>query len=1476
MRILKSVVTAACLVATVLLPVMAAATQANAQVPTPVECTGGDVPVQGINSGGPPNTQSQPDLLVDGTCTVRPGHTYYYANINIRKSGVLAFTETHADRTTPGNEQTDLWASGIIVENAGAMTAGTAAVPYGSAGTHTGTLTIHLYGKDQSNGNPLPPSPPPGGNGPGQGVLCKTPQVDGSTGPCGIPWTKWIDNGKTQFTDLPGGVTDFFYRYGPLYGDSLGTPFSESPYNAGSQGYFGYKVLGVSYGGTLQLFGYKGTPTGVTPAATSSANSWIRLAADLTKNATTLTLDTAPGTKWQPGDEIVVTTTDYVPGHSETLKIKSIAGNVVTLDPTGGLPQWTHSGTRYKLKPSSAVLARLNLDSDLTTNGVESRAAVGLLTRSIRIVSAGDAVNEPFPAAPATPPGYFFGGHTVFRQGFQSVQVQGVEFAQLGQGGRMGHYPVHFHMVRQVPANTYVEDSSVNESMTRWYVLHSTEGVTLARNIGYLSIGHGFYLEDGTEANNSLYSNLGVYARAAMTGAPNPRGVPGILAQNGVGPALALTSDAFFPTAFWITNGWNDFIGNMAAGAGACGSCYWLTPSISTDMPDVPNGSMHMKWTGYAGLSDQFNLGGATPLKSFYKNYCTSAQNSFETVLDIGGCNGASVAQNAGQPADGLLHAVKSVAPNGNPAGMTYYPNIAGNRNPIVCPGGDCTLAQPCNGQDPQQCAVTALDHYTSAFNWAEQNVSALWLRTNWYLMTDSVISDVQTGGLTFVSGGDYTKSSVPQGYWALASNSVFIGQTQPNNPYASNLGPYNHPGSDLTCANKGNACINVADGVSLPLSNFATGQRLFNIYDGPDYQDSNAYLDITPPDCNSLATCIYYNLLGVRKNPGTGKGYLPDAAIGWKQPNGFFYPPAFHSANLLFDNVGIRHYVIAPLFNLGTYLTNPAPVANDYIVPNPGYFTGYTDIDRQTELSDDDGSLTGLVGVSNPTSAPNTLGETISVNEDPFFNGPVATPECDSNLGISPTNACKTPPAGSTTPTARTSPYDYFTTVVYPKCAINGQAPTQPAGPNTPPPIAKQPCGVTPPPSANSKEYPNAVQPWLPINITVNGIGYQQFDYKAGRAGEWSKDCAGPFCFGVKLYRQFLTGTDNKGVAGSSREWLTWYNAGCLNTPANCDWPYDRMAGEASWQRSVLTANNGTYYLDTTPSNTVQVSSPYAGLATNMSDVFVDCTARRAQPAPTNEGNCQPRSVNVFKANETYYVMLLFAKSTTHAVYQIYVGDNFNLSTVTGVAIKSNTINFDLQPNLPADWPAASQWLKPAPHLIAGPDGKMDILQVEVDLTAFGTGGALNPLLQATGLCRPKSFCDWGANGASGCGCMLQKPPTPPGLSSDPRVAANPGFWDRCQATCQTWAVKDASEPAGGIVGFSFTMPDGFMANDKNERPTPTVYPGTEKSGWAAAFKQTTVPPDSTGATGSTCHYTNPLPGQTDCAIVDAPLVPQ
>jgi hypothetical protein len=53
----------------------------------------------------------------------------------------------------------------------------------------------------------------------------------------------------------------------------------------------------------------------------------------------------------------------------------------------------------------------------------------------------------------------------------------------------------------------------------------------LARNVGYASIGHGFYLEDATETDNKLYSNLGVFARAAVVNSQNPRQVLGILAD---------------------------------------------------------------------------------------------------------------------------------------------------------------------------------------------------------------------------------------------------------------------------------------------------------------------------------------------------------------------------------------------------------------------------------------------------------------------------------------------------------------------------------------------------------------------------------------------------------------------------------------------------------------------------------------------------------------------------------------------------------------------------------------------------------------------------------------------------------------------------------------------------------------------------------------------------------------------------------
>ena len=270
-------------------------------------------------------------------------------------------------------------------------------------------------------------------------------------------------------------------------------------------------------------------------------------------------------------------------------------------------------------------------------------------------------------------------------------------------------------------------------------------------------------------------------------------------------------TDSTYPSVFWITNGWNDFIGNMAAGAGACGAAYWFVPVLNSDMPDVPTANnvqdgTHMKWSGgYAALQNKFR--GATPLKSFYKNYATSTMMSFQTTGDVGDCHG--VVKATDPRTQNVLKAVKSIAPDPDPEKSElddhYYPHArGGNRHATRCRLGtdgtyNCTEVQECNPGQEENCAVTVLDHFTSAFHWAEYNIAAIWLRNQWYLMTNSVLSDVQNGGLTFVTGGDYTHSSVIKGYWALVRNSIFIGRTQQSNGFSSDVGPFNTD-SKLAC----------------------------------------------------------------------------------------------------------------------------------------------------------------------------------------------------------------------------------------------------------------------------------------------------------------------------------------------------------------------------------------------------------------------------------------------------------------------------------------------------------------------------------------------------------------------------------------------------------------------------------------------------------------------------------------------------
>jgi hypothetical protein len=1236
---------------------------------------------------GPGDQNNPKDLTIGGDCHVGTGF-HYFNNVNIIGTSVFASgPKTHGKLIFDDVPvETVFYARSIVVENGGSLEAGTQGKPFGSQG---GILSIALYGKDQGVH--------------GTGIICKShTDPDGkpsAPGHCGIPDTVWASD---QAQPLPGGVSDRFYPYTPL-------PFDDGKVGD-KTGYFGYKVLAVSYGGSLKLFGKLGA-TYATLQPKDTGTSWVRLARTIFpcnsgNNNDCRILHVSKPVDWVSGDHIVVTTTDYLPNHSEELVVCGVELDHTTIhfsSKWGGAPgscspdgvHWAHNGEQYSLL---GLPSRLHI----TKKAAETRAAVGLLTRSISIVSGGDTPGSPFPDD------YYFGGHTVARQGFAAFQVQGVEFRQLGQGGKMGHYPIHFHVARKTPPDTFVRDSSINESMNRWITVHGTQGVEFSRNVGYKSIGHGFYLEDAVETNNKFYSNLGVFARAAVMNKDNPRQVPGILASpdDGFG-ALKFGSDKYTPSVFWITNGWNDFQGNMAAGAGFCGVCYWQVPA------SMSGHSRHQEWESYAS-EQTASRSGSSPLMNFDGNYCTSAMTAFQTVGYTQNCPGVGI----GQPAVPVVnpYAPRSDAspsecgPNGTNKNWPmcpdeYYPNVENGqlKQATKCPEtGKCndSTAVLCQNADEKNCLPTIINDFTTSFNYSQFNFSAIWLRARWHLISNSFISDVQNAGLTFIAGGDYTHSSAIKGLWEEALQTAFVGQTQPQppdpkaNPYASVLSPFNKFTAPLglKCGNSsGPYCISVENSFVLGgFTGFAVSEHMFNIYDGPANEDSNAYLDIRKTDLGMNSDqSVYKGELGIPKvvhldpfahEMPIGACFIQNAAIAWKQPNGFYYPPTFHSKNLFFKNTDIFHYVIVPQFEKNKYTTDNEQAKARYCNPLPSndMFKGYSAIDRQTELTDDDGSLTGYA-------------KTTSVNEDPFFAAPFDGVECKSE---------KSAPEGGT---ARTSPYDYVTTVVYPDDAQFGAPPL---------------CG-------------------------------------RGTDPNWDSECSNEACFGVPLYRLYQTGSERLAN----------------KPPASPE--FIRMAGMNICQRETMSVNHGHYYVDLTAS-------------------------KATQEKPL--GDLSPKK-NIFVGGKKYDFFLVYAKKNTEQTYQMYVGPEFDLKT----GVKLIRAHIENAPFVISPVGGDDKTLKTS----YSPAG---ILTVTLNLSAF----ANDFTSAAKELCLPETFCEFSKKDNT---CVGK-----PGPDKRDRLG-NLTQAER-NITCGR-AGEDADCPKGGCVGFSVTLPAGFVAQDQTTKNESALVKG-------------------------------------------------
>lgn len=99
-----------------------------------------------------------------------------------------------------------------------------------------------------------------------------------------------------------------------------------------------------------------------------------------------------------------------------------------------------------------------------------------------------------------------YGGHTLFIHN-SIVRLEGIEVRNMGQGGRMAKYPIHWHHRKDAPGQ-YLKRSSVHDSFHRTVVIHDTNYVLVEDVVAYKCFGHSVYLEDGTEIGNQFFNNL--------------------------------------------------------------------------------------------------------------------------------------------------------------------------------------------------------------------------------------------------------------------------------------------------------------------------------------------------------------------------------------------------------------------------------------------------------------------------------------------------------------------------------------------------------------------------------------------------------------------------------------------------------------------------------------------------------------------------------------------------------------------------------------------------------------------------------------------------------------------------------------------------------------------------------------------------------------------------------------------------------
>ncbi|XP_009817320.2 inactive cell surface hyaluronidase CEMIP2 isoform X2 [Gavia stellata] len=213
-------------------------------------------------------------------------------------------------------------------------------------------------------------------------------------------------------------------------------------------------------------------------------------------------------------------------------------------------------------------------------DGVDMRAEVGVLTRNILI--KGETENTCYREKECQFFNYdTFGGHIKILKNFTSVHLSYVELKQMGQQ-QIGSYPVHFHLCGDVDEKggysfkTYLEGLSIHHCFSRCVTVHATNGLLIKDTIGYDTLGHCFFTEDGIEQRNTLFHNLGLVTKPG-TLLPTDRNSSMCIGirDKVYGSYIPVpATDCMAVSTFWISHPNNHLINNAAAGSQDAGIWY--------------------------------------------------------------------------------------------------------------------------------------------------------------------------------------------------------------------------------------------------------------------------------------------------------------------------------------------------------------------------------------------------------------------------------------------------------------------------------------------------------------------------------------------------------------------------------------------------------------------------------------------------------------------------------------------------------------------------------------------------------------------------------------------------------------------------------------------------------------------------------------------------------------------------------------